>query len=151
MAFLPASKSYLKGDQTKAWGNSFVVWEKESLGNSLPSSPHWKFRSHHLKAELMSGDTDDITAIKRPNLSSKEGEELSWQTVMFPPLSHQALRKEKQLFVKYVKSPVILLMYAQTEQDLLDSCSPPPFLGLETLKMEYRNVFKSFLIMFLPV
>lgn len=79
----------------------------------------------------MSSDTDDIITIKRPNLSSKEEEEFHWQTVMFPSLSHfnndyQMLRKKKQLFVKYVKLPISLLMYAQTEQDLLDSCSPPP-------------------------
>lgn len=109
-----------------------MVWEEGRLVNFLPSSPHWKFRSHHLKAELMSSDTDDIITIKRPNLSSKEGEEFHWQTVMFPSLSHfnndcQMLRKKKQLFVKYVKIPISLLMYAQTKQDLLDSCSPPPF------------------------
>jgi len=66
-----------------------MVWEGGGLGNCLASSPHWQFRSRHLKAELMSSDTDDITAIKRPNLSSKEGEEFHWQRVMFPPISHE--------------------------------------------------------------
>lgn len=67
---------------------SLLVWEGEGLGKWLASSPHWQVRSHHLKAVAVSSDTDDITAIKRPNLSSKEGEEFHWHRVMFPPLSH---------------------------------------------------------------
>lgn len=60
-------------------GNSLLVREGGGSGNSLASSPDWQLRSHHLQAELMSGDAAD-TAIKKPNLSCK-GEEFHCQRV----------------------------------------------------------------------
>lgn len=56
-------------------GNSLLVWEGGGLGNSLASSQDWQLRSHHLQGELMSADAADDMAIKKSNLSCKEGEE----------------------------------------------------------------------------